>query len=201
MDNIEEILNKIEEMRGFFKVGDDVIPFLGDMFVFVRDIMPLMTEINTSLHDSNRKLPTAYDKIISATNTTEMATHEILDKLDNISNILPEVQNGDTEKVAEVQNDINDIILALQFQDITSQQLEHANRILDAINEKFINLFNSIDRVKMSTPVGSKIVQTIESNGNDEQKKKEAKAFEDKTEDIMRHNTEISQDDIDALFG
>ena len=37
--NLDEIFDKIEEMRGFFKFGDEIIPFLGDMFKFLMDIM------------------------------------------------------------------------------------------------------------------------------------------------------------------
>lgn len=200
-NNIDGILSKIDDMRGFFKIGDEIIPFLGDLFVFLKDVMPLMTEINTSLHDSNRKLPTASDKIASATSTTEMATHEILDKLDNISNALPKIKMGSDEKVKIAQNEIDAIILSLQFQDITAQQLEHANRILDAIHEKFSKLFASIEAVKKNTTAGENIVQALESGSDSEEKKKDAEVFETKTEDKMRHDTEISQDDIDALFG
>lgn len=33
-NNIDGILSKIDDMRGFFKIGDEIIPFLGDLFVF-----------------------------------------------------------------------------------------------------------------------------------------------------------------------
>ncbi len=125
MESIDDILNKINEMQEFCKVNDmmrefcnandDILPFMEGLFIFLRDIMPLMTEINTSLRDGNRKLPTASEKISSVTSTTEMATHEIMDMLDNISKVLPGIQKGDQDKVLEVQKDVNDIILALQF--------------------------------------------------------------------------------------
>ncbi len=53
----------------------------------------------------------------------------------------------------------------------------------------------------MNAGLGSNIVQVIESSVDEEQKQKEEDAFKEKTEDKMRYDTEISQDDIDALFG
>ena len=72
--SMDEMLKKIDDMRGFFKIGDEVIPFLADLFNFLKDVMPLMSEVNTSIKDGTGKLPTASDRMSEVTHTTEMAT-------------------------------------------------------------------------------------------------------------------------------
>ena len=203
VQDINEVLGKIEDIRGFFKIGDEVIPFLGDLFLFLRDIMPLMSEVNISLKDSTSKLPTASDKISTATETAELATHEILDKLDSISSKLAllsdDVREDKKNIIDEIQADVSDTIYALQFQDITSQQLEHANRILAAIYDKFVNLFKSVENLKIGTKVGDRVISAIEMGIDEKKIEKERREFEERTRDKMRQES-ISQDDIDQLF-
>ena len=165
IDPMGEIAEKIEEMRGFFKVGEEVVPFLADLFNFLKDVMPLITEVNTSLKDGAGKLPTASDRISDVTTATEMATTEILDKLDIINNTANEVREGLSEekgkKIDEIEGMIMDIIFALQFQDITSQKLEHAGRILSAIDIKFSSLFSSIEDMQSNSVLGAKVAGAI----------------------------------------
>jgi len=201
--NIDDIRKKVEEIREFFKIGDEIIPFLGDLFVFIKDIMPLITNANISLHVSADKIPDATDRIADVSQTTEMATNEILDKLDSISDKLTSISqivHGDPKKlVDEMQSEIIDITYALQFQDITSQKLEHANRILNAIYQKFSELLKSFEHIKLNTSIGNKIIQSITEASNSEKIQKQKDKFNEKVSDIVREN-EISQDDIDKLF-
>ena len=151
--NMEEVLKRIEDIRGMLQLSDEIIPFLSDLFRFIKEVIPLMMAIKSSIKDSASKLPTASQNISTVSETTELATHQMLDKLDIIMDRMYSLSDnlGDSDQdkekkaiVSEVQNEVNDIISALQFQDITSQQLEHANRILEAIYDKFLNLFESI---------------------------------------------------------
>ncbi len=204
-DNMQQLLDKIEEMRGFFKVGDEIIPFLADLFVFLKDIMPLMSDVNASLREGTHKLPTASDRITDVTQATEMATHEILDKLDSIVNklntLVPKLDDADKPIIEEVENETTDIIFALQFQDITSQKLEHAHRILTAIYEKFLTLFDTINKLRANSIMGSTVISSIEEDIESDDYQEQAKEFDSKTADLIRNQEEISQDDIDKLFG
>jgi chemotaxis regulatin CheY-phosphate phosphatase CheZ len=204
-DNMQQLLDKIEEMRGFFKVGDEIIPFLADLFVFLKDIMPLMSDVNASLREGTHKLPTASDRIADVTQATEMATHEILDKLDSIVNKLnslaPKLADEDKPIIEDVENETTDIIFALQFQDITSQKLEHAHRILTAIYEKFISLFDTINKLRSNSLMGSTVISSIEEDIDSDDYQEQYKEFDQKTADLIRRQEEISQDDIDKLFG
>mgnify|MGYP002640262489 CR=1 FL=1 len=201
---LDELLVRINDMRGFFKFGDEVIPFLGDLFAFLKNIMPLMSEMNSSLQDSAQKLPTASDRIEDVNKATEYATVEILDALDRISSNLEKLPKMDkenqSESIATMHEEVANIVNALQFQDITSQKLNHANQILVAIYEKFTVLFASLEKAKFSTAVGKKVLEALEESVDEEAREAAQNEFEEKTKDVIRHE-EISQDDIDSLFG
>ncbi len=203
-NQLDEVLNRINDMRGFFKFGDEVIPFLGDLFSFLKNIMPLMSEMNNSLQDSAHKLPTASDRIEDVNKATEYATVEILDALDRISaslEKLPEMeQDTQRQSIGTMHDEVANIVNALQFQDITSQKLEHANKILVAIYDKFTTLFESLEEAKISTSIGRKVLEAIEGSVDTEKRAQERESFEEQTEDNIHHE-EISQDDIDSLFG
>jgi chemotaxis regulatin CheY-phosphate phosphatase CheZ len=202
-DQLDEILRRINDMRGFFRFGDEVIPFLGELFTFLKGIMPLMMEVNSSLKDSAHKLPTASDRINDATTATESATTAILDALDTISldvKELPELNKTElTDKATKINDEITNIINALQFQDITSQKLEHASRILDAIYDKFNMLYTSIEQARSASTLGKQVLEAMGSDENGRRRTQESDEFEEKTKDDIRHE-QISQDDIDSLF-
>ncbi len=200
---LDEVLVRINDMRGFFKFGDEIIPFLSDLFSFLKGIIPLIAEMNNSLQDTAQKLPTASDRIDDVTKATEYATVEILDALDRISTSLENLQDHkqdvQTEKINNMHEEIANIVTALQFQDITSQKLDHANKILSAIYEKFTGLFASLEAAKLSTSIGSQVLEAIENEADPELRQQEQATFQQKTEDKIHHE-DISQDDIDSLF-
>ena len=202
---VGEIFQKIAEMQDFLRIGDEVIPFLGDLFKFIQDVMPLMSEIQTSFTDSSGKLPDAAQRLNDVSVATEMATHEIMDKLESINvgleKIFVNVSDNDKEVIDTLKNDVMDITFALQFQDITSQKLEHANRILEAINKKFTQLSMNSEMIKVKTKVGEKIMQELHLGINPEDYIKNSEEFHKETEDVIREDENFSQDDIDALFG
>ncbi|MBO8151476.1 MAG: hypothetical protein DRP91_01980 [Candidatus Neomarinimicrobiota bacterium] len=202
-DSFGEIIDKIEEMRDFFRIGDEIVPFLKDLFRFVRDIIPLLTEATTSISDTRNKIPDATERIIDVNQTTEMATQEILDRLEKISSMVDSLGLSDDPdsagKVEKIKDELMNITYALQFQDITSQKLEHAKKILSAIHEKFTDLFEKIGGVKVKTKVGRKVISAIHQEMEKEELQAKSKEFREKTEDEVRHTT-ISQEDIDNLF-
>jgi len=53
---------------------------------FMQDTVPLLENVNRSIQDSTNKIPKAALQINNVTNATEVATTEILDIVDAISN-------------------------------------------------------------------------------------------------------------------
>ncbi len=206
--NIDEVLGKLEKMRESIRLSDELFPIVGDLFLFIKEIIPLMLEINTFMKDSNDKIPTAAENISKVTRTTEMAANEVLDKLDLIMNKL-DILRGDLESeksktknletIDEITNDASEIMYAFQFQDITTQQLEHVNRILQAIYNKFLSLFEVTLKLKDKSSFGKDVMMAIEGEMLAEKQKESREYFDARTVDKI-HQTDISQDAIDQLF-
>lgn len=206
--NIDEVLGKLEKMRESIRLSDELFPIVGDLFLFIKDIIPLMLEINAFMKDSNDKIPTAAENISKVTKTTEMAANEVMDKLDLIMSKLETLRGGlesgkkkeeSIETIDEITNDASEIMFAFQFQDITTQQLEHVNRILQAIYDKFLSLFEVTLKLKDQSVFGKDVMLAIEGEMLAEKQRESKEYFEDRTADKMRQ-TDISQDAIDQLF-
>ncbi|MCF7801461.1 MAG: hypothetical protein K9N34_05520 [Candidatus Marinimicrobia bacterium] len=197
------ILNKVSQIQEFFKMGDESTPFLAELFTFLKDLVPLMTEVNQSLHLSTSKLPTASDSISSATDTTEVATFQVMDKLEQITGKLSQLvensENTDTEMIQSIQEDIQDTMTTLQFQDIAAQQLDHANRILEAIFQRFSDLFESLNQVRLTSKLGQSVLDALKEGAEDGGADNSMRQFDEQTQDLIR-NGDVSQDDIDQLF-
>jgi len=201
--DIDNVLDQINDIRTFLKSTDEQLPFLRELFQFIKDIIPLISDAKMSLLESTNTITTASNRINDVNLTTEMATHEILDKLDSISSKLSSLFKNDVptqkEKVDGIQNEIMDIIYALQFQDITSQKLGHAEKILNAIYERFVALFDFYDQIKKKSTLNKQLLSGIEKQELHRESQNNQTQFQDKIEDKVRHQG-ISQDDIDQLF-
>lgn len=196
------LLQKADELKALFVLGQRVIPFLEEIFVFVKEIQPLLDEINQSVADNLNKMPGASEQLSKVTQANEMATVEIMDVVDGImykldlmdknskaffgnkresinnsiklfdilrrgilnnSDLKPAVNvinNTITNLEAlnstatddflyenkkmhnEIRNDANNIIMALQIQDITAQQIAAVNHMLGTIQHKLITILD-----------------------------------------------------------
>ena len=202
-DEFGNILNTISQIREFFKMGDEITPFLTELFAFLKDLVPLMTDVNNSLHLSTNKLPVASTSISQATETTEAATFQMMDKLEVITGKLARLADTCNTKEMEltrsIQDDIQDIMTTLQFQDITAQQLEHANRILETIFQRFSKLFETLNKVRLTSKLGQSVLDALQEDSDDGAMAQQFRSFDEQTKDIIR-NGNVNQDDIDQLL-
>lgn len=200
--DINVLLKKSDELRALFMLGQRILPFLEEIFVFVSEIEPVLTDINTSIQDNLKKMPKASKQLSKVTEATELATNEIMDILDgltyksdiivsnlkkikdinrvsvnkpieiikliraginqdsNMRNVLPEIDSlisileNETKneiesivtKTTDITNSIlidsSSIMISLQVQDITSQQIAAVNSLLETVQEKLSNILN-----------------------------------------------------------
>lgn len=205
---LDDVLLKIEQLHKSLQLSEEIFPVINDMGKFIKEIIPLMVEVNTFMKSSSLKIPSASENLNNISKTTELATHEVMDQLDVISAKLEKLRQrlqseGSSQESLEMIDEISDatsgIVFAFQFQDITTQQLEHVNRILEAIYDRFVSLFESSLRLKSSTFLGNNVIEAIEGELGAEMGEKSKDNFEKRTEDKMRH-TGISQDRIDDFF-
>ena len=274
-EKINEIINKANELNALLILGQKAIPFLEEIFVFINDIEPLLNEINQSITDNLKKMPSATNQISKVTEATELATTEILDIMDNLSNRTSEIQYilNDNENIKNIQkkykeeifvlirnkgkyNDDPDsllseveklfdlldnennqqmenthkrienilhsideesmkVVLNLQVQDITSQQLAAVNHLIITVQDKLLSIINKFDHYQLNEIDVSNISNTshnikegsydpnaIDSfSGEDRQNAIDEmiEKHKSKNSSILRNESNI-QEDIDKLF-
>jgi len=92
--DIQGILKKVEELRAFFTFSVRLIPFLEDLLLFVQEMAPMLNEMNQSILESSSKMPTAVQQLDKVSNATEIATHQMLDKIDDLLGKMDELSNA-----------------------------------------------------------------------------------------------------------
>jgi chemotaxis regulatin CheY-phosphate phosphatase CheZ len=199
---IEKITQKVDEIKALFIFGTRVMPFLEDVFTFIKDIAPLIDQINSQLLESSKRMPKASTQLNKVTEATEMATQEIMDMVDGIifntthiqSNfnkfkeykekqeelnrkfykkliILEHKYPNDLEITAlrelydkieehlpdlelfestvtnmnEIKRLAGNIMISLQVQDITAQQIASVNYLIESVQDKIGTLLNQLD--------------------------------------------------------
>lgn len=211
---INSLLRKADELKALFVLGQRVIPFLEELFIFVKDIKPMLDDINSSIQENLKKMPNAAKQLSKVTEATENATNEIMDiidgviyKTDIINGNLKKIEKLNTEKsssplkvldlvyqtlkndediqdllpkltkqikeikgekssemktvlkettglVESIQNDSNSIMISLQVQDITSQQIAAVNFLLDTIQKKLNSIMSRFKSSELSDIMG-----------------------------------------------
>ena len=82
--DIQQLFQKVQELKALFIIGQRVVPFLEEIFRFIEEIFPLLNVINTSLADNLQKMPKASMQLSKVSEATELATTEIMDTLDGL---------------------------------------------------------------------------------------------------------------------
>lgn len=109
-----KLFEKLDDLKSVFVYGQKIIPVIHSLIDFMRDTVPLLENINKSIAESTNKIPKAKHHINDVTNATELATTEILDLVDTISDDL-----GSVEK---------------QIHELQSRELKQISAIDDIIN-------------------------------------------------------------------
>lgn len=150
--NMEQVFQKLGDLKSFFVFGQKVVPVIQKIIDFMRDVVPLLENVNNSIHDSTSKIPKAATQINNVTNANEIATSEILDIVDSMSMDLVKIKN----ELADIKN-------GFFHQRVT---LENFGNEFKNLNGKFDSLKSgmSIDELENKVTSLEKIVDKI---GND----------------------------------
>jgi predicted nucleic acid-binding Zn-ribbon protein len=265
---IEKITQKVDEIKALFIFGSRVMPFLEDVFNFIKDIAPLIDQINSQLLESSKRMPRASTQLNKVTEATEMATQEIMDMVDGIIFNTTNIQSnfnklkdykerqedlnrkfykklilfehkypndleisslrGLYEKIEEHVPDLElfetsvthmneikrlagNIMISLQVQDITAQQIASVNYLIESVQEKIGTLLDQLDSDKL--PEISEIQATafkkvaFDPNAVYTKAGSRQHIVDEVASDLSsEHESQqdesgvASQDDIDALF-
>lgn len=179
---------------------------IGDLTSSIGGLIDSFRELRSPLVKSHEQVPLATNQLDKVSEQTEAAAHKMLDMIESILEREEDVMKdlGEIKELAEgknaakieelatksienAQSNLNDafaVMDALQFQDITSQQMNHAASILEEVESR-------LD--KILSVVGHKPNQ----NGEVQTKVKRERAF-DPHADMNSKQTEQSA--IDSLF-
>ena len=191
------VLNSLRDIESLFEFGGEIAPFLDELFNFLSDLMPILAKANESLKNTTSAMPDASDNIASAERMAEDATNTIMDNADQLSVGLDELIAKETDEETKgaleiLAEKISEINMALQFQDITSQHLQQAGQIVEAIQVRMVKLFEALKSIGEHN---EKVRMLVEKYAQAE----DQEVID--TSDTIRQDASISQADIDALFG
>jgi chemotaxis regulatin CheY-phosphate phosphatase CheZ len=104
VSNMTELFERLNELKVVFRYSEKLIPIIQNLMDFMKDTVPLLEDINSSLVESTSKIPKASDQINNISSATELATTEILDIVDSISIDMEKIEKSVKEiKVKEEQ--------------------------------------------------------------------------------------------------
>jgi len=170
---ISRLINSFNAIKSYFDTTKKYMPQIAKLVFFIEEILPLLETIHSNIHQSTSLIPSAAEKLGKVTNATEMAATEVMDIVDNVINrlntmtsALDEMENlkeskVDSDEVREririmrdeidgSQGDLFSIMNALQFQDITTQQINSIVSTIDTVNSKLRELLKGFEDHEVS---------------------------------------------------
>ncbi len=159
---LSDLFEKLNDLKVVFRYGQKLIPVVQSIIDFMKETVPLLEDINTSIADSTSKIPKAKDQINNVSCATEMATTEILDIVDSISNDLDTIESGtksfqekeEKKKRAwlEIKNMLKDNTNAARIID-EYEQLDSSLVELDNLHDLISRIKNDVYNITLSLQV------------------------------------------------
>jgi len=133
-------------------------------------VIDLLDRIKTAIEESSNKIPKASVQLNTVTEATEVATVEILNVLDTMSQkvsdaedqmpaltkLLPSDEGRRlaaiiAQTLADVKQDTTNITMALQVQDITSQKIAAANHLIESVRIELMRELNYFEHAEVES--------------------------------------------------
>ena len=162
VSNMTDLFERLNELKVVFRYSEKLIPIIQNLMDFMKETVPLLEDINSSLVESTSKIPKASDQINNISSATELATTEILDIVDAISmdmekieKSVKEIQSKEEQKLAVWAK----IKVALKPDAVTSeliQQYEELDTFLPLIpgmTDTFQKVKNDVYNITLSLQV------------------------------------------------
>ncbi len=90
--NMVQVFNKLGDLKYVFQFGEKILPIIQSIIEFMKDVVPLLENINKSIARTTDDIPKASVQIDNVTSATELATTEILDLVDEITQSLGNIE-------------------------------------------------------------------------------------------------------------
>ncbi len=160
--NLSELFEKLDDLKSVFRYGEKLIPVIQGLVDFMRDTVPLLENINSSISESTSKIPKATNQIHNITSATELATTEILDIIDVISNDISVAEEA-ISSLIKIEKEKEEILL--EIKSLTENNLEvaalferyekvtKANPVLSPLTELFGKIRSNVYNITLSLQV------------------------------------------------
>jgi chemotaxis regulatin CheY-phosphate phosphatase CheZ len=179
VSTMSDLFERLDDLKSVFRYGQKLIPIIQSIIDFMKETVPLLEDINTSIADSTSKIPKAKDQISNISSATELATTEILDiadlisaDLDKIKKELKTLQERETRK-KELWKNIKGLLknnskaknLIMEFEqlDNTIKEISNFQNILDKINNDVYNITLSLQVQDITSQQLAAVNHLIES--------------------------------------
>jgi chemotaxis regulatin CheY-phosphate phosphatase CheZ len=147
-------------------------------------IIPVLDHIKLTIEETTGTIPRASTQLNNVTQATEMATVEILNVLDRMTVRIESAEGavhslkvgaGNStaaieaigQSLADTRQDAMNIAMALQVQDITSQQIAGVSQMIEAVRRQLLEALGQLDPgVKAETVAGSPSRTTFDGNAS-----------------------------------
>lgn len=147
---MSQIFEKLEDLKTLFIYGQKVVPILQSLIDFMQDTVPLLENINKSIADSTSKMPKVKNQIDNVTCATELATTEILDLVDKISNEVSVIEkNFNDITKREIQK--NEILKKIKFfvkDNPEAEKLFQEYSLLNGTEEYYAQTLDELKKIK-----------------------------------------------------
>lgn len=177
----------------------------------INDIVEKFKKLHNPLHESKDQVPQATKQLDKISEQTEAVTNQMLDMVEKITKREEEVEAGfdslkqlitenkieqATELIDELKgkaddnrNDAFSIMEALQFQDITAQQMNHAAALLDDLEIKLTRIIRAMN--------GEELAEEIVDADDQNSAPRKERSYDPHAEFVDK---KTNQEDIDNLF-
>jgi len=172
VNNMSNLFEKLDDLKVVFTYGQKIIPVLQSLIDFMRDTVPLLETVNSSIAQSTKAMPDASEKICDISNATELATTEILDLVDATNSNLDEMrtmimeleenQANRSNAYNKLKNHLKDDSEGLEY----LEQLNGFNSIqskIDIVKETIEKIDGNLSNITLSLQVQDITSQQLNS--------------------------------------
>jgi len=179
VSTMSDLFERLNDLKSVFRYGQKLIPIIQSIIDFMKETVPLLEDINTSIADSTSKIPKAKDQISNISSATELATTEILDiadlisaDLNKIKKELKKLQEKETRKKelwksikGLLKNDskAKNLIMEYEQLDNTIEIVSDFQNTLDKINNDVYNITLSLQVQDITSQQLAAVNHLIES--------------------------------------
>ena len=159
-----------EHGRGFSVVAEEVRKLSDRTSLASNNIIQIVGKVNTSVRDISRSLLENIKKNTEKKTHVDNAVSELVRTAEESTEVFTKLISNAVTSSESVAKNIDQIILSLQFQDITKQQIDHVMRPLERIRSNVGELVGRIgEEIQQPLPIQNTLSRGLNNSNNSNQ--------------------------------